>query len=84
MKFKQQDLALIAAGLIGGLVIAFVANKYLFTNSASQDTTVDVVPVIHTDFPSPPSAYFNSQAIDPTQIINIAPNNSQQPFNSNQ
>ena len=83
MKLKQKDIVLLFAGLIGGIVVAFVANKYLLSNSHAN-TQVDVVPVIRTDFQTPSSTYFNSQAIDPTQIINISPNNSQQPFKSGQ
>lgn len=77
---KNQKAIYLVVGLVAGLFMAFVANKFIFTNSGSKDTTVDVVPVIKTDFETPPTKYFNSQAVDPTQIINIAPNNSQQPF----
>jgi hypothetical protein len=84
MKLKQTDWVLLAAGLIGGIFLAFLANKFVFTNAGSKNTQVDVVPTIHTDFPSPSKKYFNSQAVDPTQIINIGPNNSQQPFNVTQ
>lgn len=80
---KQKDIVIIIAALAGGILLALLAGKYL-SHSASQDTQVDVVPVIRTDFPTPSTTYFNSQAIDPTQLVNIGPNNSQQPFNSNQ
>jgi hypothetical protein len=81
---KQKDLAVIGAALVAAIILSFVIDKYAFSNSASQNTQVDVVPAIHDSFPTPSTQYFNSQAIDPTQIININPNNSQQPFNNNQ
>lgn len=80
---KQRDTIMIVVAVFAGILLAILADKYAFNNSASRDTEVDVVPVIHTDFTSPSSQYFNSQSIDPTQLINIAPNNSQQPFNNN-
>jgi len=77
---KNQKVIYLGIGLFAGLFMAFVANKYVFSNAGSKNVTVDAVPVIRTDFQAPSSKYFNSQAIDPTQIINIAPNNSLQPF----
>ncbi|MHB1864953.1 MAG: hypothetical protein ACYCPS_02175 [Candidatus Saccharimonadales bacterium] len=84
MKFKQNDIVSIVVAIVAGIIVAFVADKYVFSNAGSKNTQVDVVPAIKTYFPKPPSQYFNSQAVDPTQIINIGPNNSQQPFNSGQ
>jgi hypothetical protein len=80
--FKSQKAVYLLVGLVGGLIIAIIANKLIFSNAGSKNTQVDVVPVIKTDFKSPPSQYFNSQAVDPTQIINISPQNSSQPFSS--
>lgn len=84
MKFKQNDIVPIVVAIIAGIIVSYVANKYLFSNAASKNTQVDVVPAIKTDFPILPSKYFNPNAIDPTQIINIGPSNSQQPFSSGQ
>ena len=81
---KQQDIVPIIVAVIAGIFVAVIADKYVFSNSGAKNTQVDVVPVITTDFPKPSSQYFNTQAIDPTQIINISPNNSQQPFSSAQ
>ena len=80
--FKSQKAIYLVFGLVGGLIVAVIANKVVFSNAGSANTQVDVVPIIRTDFNSPPSKYFNSQAIDPTQIINISPQNSTQPFSS--
>jgi peroxiredoxin len=82
--FKSQKAIYLVVGLVGGLIVAIIANKVIFSNAASQNTQVDVVPVIKTDFIAPSSKYFNNQAIDPTQIINISPNNTTQPFSSGQ
>ena len=77
---KQKDIIPIVIAVVAGIAVAIIADKVLFSNNAAQYTNVDNVPAIRTDFPMPSTAYFNSQSIDPTQIINISPNNSQQPF----
>ena len=80
MKFKQQDWAMLVAGVFFGLLISILVSKYVFS-SANKHTQVDVVPKITSIFPAPSNQYFNSNAVDPTQIINIAPNNNTTPFN---
>ncbi len=80
MKFKQQDIIAIVVAVVAGILVAYIVDKYVLSNASSKNIQVDVVPTITTDFNKPPSKYFNSQAVDPTQIINISPNNSQQPF----
>lgn len=84
IKLTQKDLITLAVAVFAGIILSVIAEKYVFSNAGSKNTQVDVVPAIHTDFPTPPSSYFNNQAIDPTQIINIAPNSSQQSFNTPQ
>ncbi len=79
---KQKEIVMLAGSLLGAIFIAILADKFLFSNYVSTGTQVDVVPVISSDFKAPSSKYFNPQAIDPTQIINIGPNNSQTPFNN--
>jgi hypothetical protein len=79
---KQKEIIMLGSSFLAAILVALLADKLLFSNSATTGTQVDVVPVISTDFKQPASQYFNPQAIDPTQIINIGPNNSQTPFNS--
>jgi hypothetical protein len=81
MKPRQKDYIPLAIALFAAILLSIISDKYFFS-SPSSGTYVDVVPLIHTGFPNPPSQYFNSQAIDPTQLINISQNNSQQPFNN--
>ena len=80
MKLRQKDYIPLAIALFAAILLSIISDKYFFSRP-SAGTEVDVVPVIHTVFPKPPSQYFNSQSIDPTQLINISQNNSQQPFN---
>jgi hypothetical protein len=78
---KQNDIILIIVTVAVSIAVSLFASKFVFSSSSKLSQQVDVVPAISTNFPTPSSTYFNSQSIDPTQIINIGPSNNQQPFN---
>ena len=80
---KQKDILTIIVTAIVAIVAAIILSKYLFSsNPSSLNEPVYVVPSISDNFPIPSNKYFNSQSIDPTQIINIAPGNNQNIFNN--
>lgn len=77
---KQNDIIAIVVAVVIGLIISIFASKIFFSTPSNLSQQVEVVPTITTNFPAPSSEYFNNQSIDPTQIINIAPNNNQTVF----
>jgi hypothetical protein len=78
---KQNTVvSLIVIAFIAG-IISLIASKYLIISSAQQQSAV-VVPVITANFPTPSSVYFNSQSIDPTQLIQIGTTTNSNPFSS--
>lgn len=62
-------------------IISFVASRYAFGSSTEQSSAV-VVPVIVSTFPTPNTKYFNSQSIDPTQLIQIGTSSNNNPFSN--
>jgi ABC-type anion transport system duplicated permease subunit len=77
---KQKDLALILViAVIGGIASIFVS-KIIFVNPKNREQQVEVVQPITADFPPPSSAYFNSNALDPTELITIGSNANPNPF----
>lgn len=77
---KQKDIAVIIAVVFFSIIISyFVATKFIST-PADRQQQVEVAPVIDTKFTQPSSAYFNPQAVDPTQLIQIGNNSNQSPF----
>lgn len=58
--------------------------KYTFGAPHNLQQQVEVVPTITSDFPAPDKQYFNSDSIDPTQLIQIGSNTNPAPFNSTQ
>jgi hypothetical protein len=81
---KQKDIALILIVVFISGVISLVVSKTLFASPKTRQQQVEVVEPISADFPQPDSHYFNTQAIDPTQVIHIGDNSNPDPFNGKQ
>jgi hypothetical protein len=81
---KQKDIALIIviAAIAGG--ISFFASHAVFASSSSRKQTAEVVDVITTEFVKPSQKYFNNNAIDPTQLIQIGTGTNTNPFAAGQ
>jgi hypothetical protein len=77
---KQQDVLYLIGAVVVGIIVSAIASKIFFNTPKNLSQQVEVVPTISTSFQVPSSQYFNSQSIDPTQIINIGPNNNQTVF----
>jgi len=78
---KQKDIALIAVIVFISAVISLFVSKAIFAAPKNRQQQVAVVQPITADFPAPDKAYFNSSAIDPTQLITIGQNANPNPFN---
>ncbi len=78
---KQKDVAMIIVIAFVSAVISLVVSRFLFAAPQNQQQLVEVVPQISANFPMPDSRYFNSNSIDPTQLIQIGNNNNTNPFN---
>ena len=78
---KQKTIVpLIVIGFIAA-VLSIITSNNLFGTSTEQQTS-EVVPVITSEFPTPNSKYFNSQSIDPTQLIQIGTSTNTNPFSN--
>ncbi len=85
---KKDDIGLIVAVAIIAGIIAFVVSTALF----KYNQTANAVPVVETVSSTLPDPYndptykaiFNSNAIDPTQLIHIGSQNNSQPFRGTQ
>lgn len=79
---KQKDLALILVIVFISAVVSLLVSKTIFASPKNRQQKVDVVQPITADFPKPDSHYFNSTAIDPTQLITIGQNANSNPFST--
>lgn len=78
---KQKDIALIAVIVIISGMLSFFVSHLLFAPPKNRQQKVEVVDLITTDFSLPSNKYFNTQSIDPTQLILIGNSSNLTPFN---
>ncbi len=77
---KQKDVALIIIVVFVTGVVSFFLSGVLFKTSNLVEQ-VETVEPISAEFMQPDEKYFNSNAINPTQLIQIGKDNNKQPFN---
>lgn len=77
---KQKDIALIIVIVAISGVVSFLASRWIFARPADRQQKAEVVDTITSDFNLPSSKYFNSNAVDPTQLIQIGNSNNPNPF----
>lgn len=77
---KQKDLALILIVVFISAMLSFVASNFFFASPKNRQEKVPTVEPITADFQQPDKKYFNSDSIDPTQIIKIGDSSNNQPF----
>lgn len=76
---KQQDIAtVIVIVFITGVFSLIVASKFI--TPSNEKLSAETVSAITPDFQLPDDSVFNSEAINPTVKIEIAPGQNQQPF----
>ncbi len=78
---KQKDIALIILISAVSAVISFTVSHLLFSTPQNRQQKVAVIDKITTQFTTPNSQFFNSQSIDPTQLIEVQSSNNSNPFN---
>lgn len=79
---KQKDIALISIIVFISAIISLFVSQAVFSAPSSRQQQVELVQPIDSNFPTQTnSAYFNN-GFDPTQLIQVSPNNNSNPFNS--
>ena len=79
---KQQDIAIIIGIVMASCILSFVISSKVISTPSDRQQQVQVIPEISSRFNTPSSTYFNSSAIDPTQLLQIGNNSNAAPFNS--
>jgi len=78
---KQKDVTLVVMIAVISAILSFVISHALFGGTQKRQQMAQVVPVISTTFDTPDSKYFNTNSIDPTQLIQIGGTNNGNVFN---
>lgn len=78
---RKDVMLIIVAGLVAG-VISFIISGTFITTSEDRQQNVETAVPIETSFERPPAEYFNQDAINPTQTIEIGDDPNNQPFDT--
>lgn len=77
---KQKDIALIVVvAIVSGVISIFITSTFVVGKSTKELKAETVSPISST-FDKPDDQVFNSNAINPTQLIQIGENNNQNPL----
>lgn len=77
---KRKELAAIAVVVIVSAMFSFtICSKFLFT-AKDREQKVEVVTPISSTFNLPDNTIFNSEAVNPTKLIEIGLSSNDQPF----
>lgn len=77
---KKNDFTVIAVVIIVSTLFSLILSRAFIGSPNNQQTQVEVVGPITTEFPTPDNKFFNDKSLNPTLLIEITPNNNQNPF----
>lgn len=77
---KQKDIALIIVVAIFAGVVSLLLTQILFAPKQTRQIEAEIVDPIKADFINPDSRYFNKDAINPTQLLQIQDSANTEPF----
>ena len=77
---KQKDIALIIVIVFVSAIASLLISSKLFVTSGNRQQKVETVDVISSEFQTPNARYFNTDSIDPAQLVQIGNNNNTNPF----
>lgn len=77
---KQKDIALIIVVIFFAAIISFAVTQMLFSTKGNKSLSAEIVEPISSEFKEPDKTVFNSDAINPTQLIQIGDQNNQNPL----
>jgi hypothetical protein len=77
---KKKDLILIFMSVIVSTIFSYIiCSKFIVTAKVRQQK-VEIVKPITAEFNLPDKKIFNTDAVNPTKLIEIGPNINDQPF----
>ena len=77
---KKNDLGIVIAVAIVAGIFSLVASNLIFTPNSTKGLKAQKIDAIEASFVQPDKRYFNQEAVNPTQLIEIGENPNSQPF----
>ena len=79
---KRKDFLMIVMVVVIAAIFSVVVSGMFITTPEDREQTVEVAEPITSDLQRPPADYFNQEAINPTQTIQIGDDSNEQPFDT--
>lgn len=79
---KQKDIAMITIIVFISAIISVFVSNAIFASPSKRQQSVEVVQPLTASFPTKTNAQYFKNGFDPTELIQISPNNNTNPFNS--
>lgn len=79
---KQKDIAIIVGVVFVSMIFSYTIASKVIVKPKNREQKVEVVGSVPTAISTPSGTVFNSQAIDPSQPIQIQTNNNPSPFSA--
>jgi hypothetical protein len=80
---KKKDIGVIALVAVLSGMFSIIISSFVFSKPEDRNQKAEVVEVLKAEFISPDSAYFNSQAFNPSQDIEVGADPNSNPFDGN-
>ncbi len=77
---KQKDLIAVITSVFVAAIFSFVICSQFIASDGGSNQKAEVVQPISAEFNLPDKKIFNTEAINPTKLIEIAPNTNNLPF----
>lgn len=77
---KKNDLGIMIAVAIFAGIFSLVLSNLLFTPKSTKGLKAQRIDAVESSFQQPDKRYFNSESINPTQLIQIGDDPNAQPF----
>lgn len=77
---KNKDYAVIIAVIFVAGIFSFVICSQFISSPKNRQQKAEVVEPITPEFQLPDNKIFNTNAVNPTKLIEIGPNSNNQPF----
>ena len=79
---KRKDIMMIVVVVLIAAIFSSVVSGMFITTPEDREQTVEVSSPITSELQRPPADYFNQEAINPTQTIQIGDDSNKQPFDT--
>lgn len=77
---KKNDIVTIIMTIFVSTIFSFIVASTFISPPENRQQDVEVVGQITHDFPEPDKKFFNEKSVNPTLLIEITPNDNQNPF----